>query len=324
MPDVLSQSEVDALLSSVGGRGTGEAARQAERVRYYDFLRPERASAAEVRALEELQELVSRSLAVALSGALRLPVGSRLQSFEQVAWGEFLLGLPNPTCLAVVEAPTSGGRFALEIGPGVLYPIIERLLGSNVVSAGGASPPRPLTQIERRVAVAVVEMMLAALREAWRLEGREPLRVAQLETNPQTAMLAPPAEMAALARFELSLGEGGSVSGAAHVCIPFGPCREFLRELAALPGAATGAGGESAGAMARALLRVPLRLEAILARRRVPLREALALLPGSVVETGARAGDDVVLAIAGRKKLRASAGEYRGRKAVSVRGGFRP
>ena len=62
MADVLSQGEVDALLAAVSEpRGRTESG--PADVRYYDFLRPERVSSTEMRALTDLHEAAARTVA---------------------------------------------------------------------------------------------------------------------------------------------------------------------------------------------------------------------------------------------------------------------
>ena len=81
MPDVLDQSEVDALLAAVDSGAVKEetAAKVFSHtrrltdveVRNYDFKRPERVSKDQMRALEALHEGFSRNFGAALSGYLR-------------------------------------------------------------------------------------------------------------------------------------------------------------------------------------------------------------------------------------------------------------
>ncbi len=77
MPDVLDQSEVDALLAAVDSGAVKEetSAKVFSRtkrlndveVRAYDFKRPERVSKDQMRALEALHEGFSRNFGAALS-----------------------------------------------------------------------------------------------------------------------------------------------------------------------------------------------------------------------------------------------------------------
>jgi flagellar motor switch protein FliM len=316
VPDVLSQNEVDALLAAVSS--TGGAKRPAGGdVKYYDFLRPERASSSTMRGLADVHESAARAIADALSGALRLGVDCRLRALDQVAWGEFIVGLPNPTCFAVVEAKGAGGRFAVEVGPGVVFPMIERLLGA-ADDAEPEVPERAMTDIERRVASTVVGIVSGALAGAWRGCPGAPPVVVQIESNSGIVQIAPPAEMAALATFEIALG---ARSGLAHVAMPFGAWGGFLAELAAASErveTATVDASADAAAVRGALARVPVRVEAVAVTMRMKLRDIAGLSVDSVLETPRRASDDIVVAVEGRPKFRATQGTLRGRRAFRV------
>src|SRR5262245_7338325 len=97
MPELLEQSEVDALLSAVsGGSVTSEAAsggapgRDPSRhhITPYDFKRPERVSKDQMRALEGLHESFAGSIGASLSGFLRTIVEIRVASCEQLTYSE--------------------------------------------------------------------------------------------------------------------------------------------------------------------------------------------------------------------------------------------
>jgi flagellar motor switch protein FliM len=341
LADVLSQSEVDALLAAVSEPRAPAKTGPAD-VRYYDFLRPERVSPTEMRALTDLQEAAARTVAAALGGALVTNVGCRLQAFDQVTWAEFAMGMPNPTCFAVVLARPSGGdehfgkatfrggRLALEIGPAVMHPMLERLLGASP-GMGNEPPARALTAIERRVAGGLVEVILHALSGVWGRVADVELTPEQIETNPQVVAAVPPTEMAAMATFELSIGPGaGAASGGdaraglMHLCMPFSTFGPLFAALAAKSAVAEGGvarvkAGTNAASRA-ALMRVPVRVEAHLAWTRMTLREIAALRPGDTIATGRSTEDAVILTVAGEPKFASTAGEFRGRKAVRVSG----
>ncbi len=349
MPDVLSQNEVDALLAAVDG-AKSEAhppveGRSLGEVCYYDFLRPERASPAAMRALTDVHEEAARGIAAAFSGALGTPVDCRLQAFDHAAWGEFVMDLPNPTCFAVIAAsPASGGpkaeagdqptfrggRFAFEIGPAILYPMMERLLGAQSGDEGEA-PGRPLTAIERRVAATLIEMALRPIADAWGRARPVELALDRIEPNPQIAHVAPPGEMAARATFEVSIG---SRSGHAHLAVPFGTFAGILAELAAASGRLdAGPAADRVGtsgpfceakthrlslAATAALGRVPVRLEAVVASLKMTLRQVAQLSAGDDIDLGRSEADGIVLTVAGRPKFRATMGEFRGRRAARI------
>jgi flagellar motor switch protein FliM len=326
MSDVLSQSEVDALLQAVStSPGVKKAGPKPPSgpVEYYDFLRPERISSAELRSLNELHELCARAISAVLSDATRIPVQCRLQTFDQVAWGEFVMGLPNPTCFGVVNVRTeaddaganaASGTIACEIAYGCVYPMIDRMLGSQ--KEPGEPPGRAMTDIETRVAGAVISMLLQALREVWRRARDLAFELQHIESNPQVVPMASATEMAALATFEVIVGEGNT--GLAHACIPLAQLGAFMRQLAAVGVTGTPATASSTAAARRALGRVPVGVDVYGGFVQMRLRDIVRLAAGSTIRTGRKLDDDAEVWVADKPKFRARVGDSAGRRAVGI------
>jgi flagellar motor switch protein FliM len=335
MADGLSQSEVDALLAAVGtSTGTSaEGARAAggENVRaeFYDFLRPERVSSGDVRALVELHESTARSISSSLSASLGQPVQCRLQSVDQLSWGELILGLPNPTCFGVAQAthpisegagggPDALGPLSLEIPYSVMFPAINRLLGSGTEQEARGSPSRSLTDIESHVAAGVMEIVLEAISGFWKRSTGVELVLTHVESNPQLVSVAPPTEMAMLVTFDVALGDG--VAGLSHLCVPLGPLGPVVRRLAQAGSGYAASLARGGNVTARALGRVRVRLEASLPGPRMLLRDIVRLSAGQTIETGATSDDEVTISTAGRALFAGTAGESRAKRAVRITG----
>ena len=95
MADVLSQTEVESLLSAldpVAKSQPSQVAAPARReelhtpIAVYDFKRPERVSKEQMRALQALHEGFSRELGANLSGMLRTIVEVKLISVDQLTY----------------------------------------------------------------------------------------------------------------------------------------------------------------------------------------------------------------------------------------------
>jgi hypothetical protein len=97
MADVLSQTEVESLLSSLDGgsqkpQGGGPKKEPARgSISVYDFKRPERVSKEQMRGFQALHDGFSRELGAALSSMLRSIVEVKLISVDQLTYSEFVL-----------------------------------------------------------------------------------------------------------------------------------------------------------------------------------------------------------------------------------------
>ncbi|MBN1308161.1 MAG: hypothetical protein JXA18_09615, partial [Chitinispirillaceae bacterium] len=106
MSDILSQEEVDALLSAVsaGGNETVSVADGGEETRFaalagegekslslYDFRRPDRVSKDQMRTLQNLHEGFARQFSTTLTNFLRTFVEIELVSVDQLTYSEFVM-----------------------------------------------------------------------------------------------------------------------------------------------------------------------------------------------------------------------------------------
>ncbi len=157
--DVLSQAEVESLLSAMDGRESDVIADAAtsrikhrDKISPYDFKRPERVGKEQMRSLQTMHEGFGRNFGAALSALLRTIVELKLTSVDQLTYSEFVFSLENPTCFNLINAAPLEGQLILDINLSLLFPIIDRLLGGG--SDSGTVVRRPLTEIELRLVVA--------------------------------------------------------------------------------------------------------------------------------------------------------------------------
>jgi flagellar motor switch protein FliM len=116
----------------------------AKRAVSYDFRRPDRIAKEQLRAIHILHENFARSLASSLSAYLRAYVVVKLVSVEQLLFTEFSQCLASPSCLISLGMKPYEGNAVLEINPGLVFPIIEMLLGGvlDPCSKSRAKSPR--------------------------------------------------------------------------------------------------------------------------------------------------------------------------------------
>src|ERR1041385_2618984 len=116
----LTQQEIDAVFQRV--KGTEDQAPRKKAVAF-DFCRPDRIAKSQVRAIHLLHENFVRNLASSLSAYLRSYLTVNLISVEQLSYGEFLEGLPSPTCLVSLSLRPYDGSALIEMNPSLIFPI---------------------------------------------------------------------------------------------------------------------------------------------------------------------------------------------------------
>lgn len=208
----LSQEEIDAVFHKRQYQAPSSAEMHAPR---FDFLRPDRIPAAQLRAIRLLHENFSRSLASSLSAYLRCYVVVNLVSFEQLSYAEFIDALPSPTVVVGLNLRPYEGSGVLEISPSSFFPILELLLGGN----GEKLKPlaREITDIEQRLIEMLLRVIVQDLRDAWKMVAPIEFAVQTIEKEPQFLQILAPSEAVVAIRIEIRVGDA---SGALNIAIP--------------------------------------------------------------------------------------------------------
>ena len=216
--DVLSQSEIDALLSAIS---TGEMSAdemkkddEARKVKIYDFKRALRFSKDQIRSLTRIHENFARLLTTFFSAQLRTYVQITVASVDQIPFEEFVRSIPNMTLINVFEVPPLDGNILMEINPNIAYSMLDRLMGGSGASHSNVDN---LTEIETKIMTNLFERSFDNLREAWEnIVEIDPMLI-ELEVNPQFLQMISPNETVVVISLNTIIGE---TTGMINICLP--------------------------------------------------------------------------------------------------------
>lgn len=325
----LDQNDIDALLAAAQTDDGIEAPEPEKRlfsrsrkdlvnveIREYDFKRPERVSKDQMMALETLHEAFARNFGASLSGFLRTIVEVRVAACEQMTYGEFVSGLPNPTSYNLIQADDLEGQMCLEVSPLIIYPIIDRLLGGT--NQDLFIPQRPMTAIEQRLISNVMGRGLIALSEAW--ESVRPLKfeIIANESNPQLVQIVPPNEVVMVIGLEVRMA---ARAGTMNLCIPYNVIEPVMEELSAQSWFAVNRNDQSQSAgkrIGKSLDQTGVEVSAVLAKTTITLRDLSEMKPGDMIVTSTPAADPSLVLVGGEPKFRAQVGQHHGKRAVRI------
>lgn len=210
----LTQQEIDAVFRSADkSKADDSAARKAVP---FDFRRPDRIAKSQLRAIHLLHENFARNLASSLSAFLRSYLTVNLISVEQLSYGEFLEGLPSPTCLVSTSLKPYDGNSLIELNPSVVFPILEIILGGKGVTSS-LNIKREVTDIEQTLLDGLFRIILNDLREAWKGVTAIDFRAEAVATEPQMLQLLAPNEAVVAVAVEIRVGDN---SGTLNIAIP--------------------------------------------------------------------------------------------------------
>jgi flagellar motor switch protein FliM len=322
--DVLSQAEVENLLSSMEGDpgesvatpSTAVVARPREKISVYDFKRPERVGKEQMRALQTMHEGFGRNFGASLSALLRTIVEAKLTSVDQLTFSEFVFSLENPTCFNLVNASPLEGQLILDINPSILFTIIDRLLGGNTNS----EPParRPLTEIELRLVSRITDLFLKEMHAAWENVVDLDLSVERVESNPQLVQIIPANEVVVLISFEVTVGE---TRGMVNLCIPYNSIERISNKLTSNTWASYSKRPptiESIHNLTSSIAEAPVELAVELAKTTIATSDLIGLKVGDIIASEKDVKQPLIVSIEGRAKFHAKPGLCKGRKAIEV------
>lgn len=328
MNDVLTQTEVEALLSALDPGGAPEAAGETRPVAsassvstptvqgdvtLYDFKRPERVGKEHMRALQTIHEGFSRNIGASLSGFLRTIVDVKLVSVDQLTYSEFTFSLENPTCFNVVTCAPLDGYMVLEINPSIVYPMIDRLLGGG--RGDVLIPRRPLTDIEMRLVNRVTKYAIDDLKAVWSQIIPIDFKVDRIESNPQLVYIVPPNEVVVLISFEIAIGD---LRGMMNFCIPFNSIEPVIDQLSANTWLSYTRKDSRKQNVLSALRNAPIELTVHLGETTITAEQLLGLRIGDCIPLDKSANSPLLVDVAGNSKFWGTPHQLKGKKVVKI------
>lgn len=228
MADVLSQSEIDALLSALS---TGElepdevSKEENHKVKLYDFNSPQKFSKEHIRTLEVVHDNYARIISNYLTGQTRQNVKVKLETVEQIKYEEFIHSVQNPTIITVFKMPPLSGNIIFETNPQFSLQVIDILLGGN---GDRKISTKEFSDIDKNIMRQVTGGMISNLKLAWDNVLEVEPEVEGIETNPAINQTLAPNDPVALITFSIEMNKHSTFI---NMCIPYLSIEKILDKL---------------------------------------------------------------------------------------------
>lgn len=173
MAEVLSQSQIDALLKGIQA---GEVAIDSvdddpkKRVKEYDFRSPKRFTREQLKLIDSVYQNYARRLASYLSGILRVYCEATVGQIEEQKYYEFNNALEDSVLMANLniaypeDESIEDQILLMEVSKSISFSIIDRLLGGN---GEGYNISRDYTEIELSLLQNLLKQIIALMKEPW-------------------------------------------------------------------------------------------------------------------------------------------------------------
>ena len=341
MNQVLSQSEVDALLNAVsegavevaspntgpnpgepgapGGPGGGEwgwdpNVGDAE-VTPYDLTNQDRVIRGRMPTLDIIYERFIRLYRMSLSNSLRKIATISIISTDLLKFGEFVNTLPIPSCMCIM-------RFESLRGPALL--VFESKLAYALVDSffGGTDRPytkiegKEFTRIELSIMKKVMDLALKDLEDAWAPVHKTDISFIRTEVNPQFVGVVPPSDVIISTTFEVELE---NASGTIALVIPYSTIEPIKNKLnASFQTESDRVDKEWTAKMEEHLRNAEAKVLVNLGQAEITVGDLVNLNVGDIIPLAQDADGELELLVEGVPKFKCFFGVSRGNRAIQV------
>lgn len=328
MSQVLSQSEVDALLAAVsdGEIATNEGEKESPSkkgaaaddrvVVVYDLTSQDRIIRGRLPQLDVIYEKFMRAFRVSLSSTLRKIATLNHASTDFLKFGEFINTLPMPTCMSVLRFNALRGSALFVIESKLAYALVDSFFG-------GADRPytkiegKDFTPIELSIVRKVIELAIHDLEQAWASVETIDASFVRTEINPQFVGIVPPTDIVIASTFDVELE---NANGTITLVIPYATIEPIKQKLS------SGFQVESdqtdkkmwTSIIRQQLVDTEVDLEVQLGNSFITLDKLMSLKKGDVIPLDQDATGDLKIRVEGVPKYKGYYGIHHGSVAVQI------
>jgi flagellar motor switch protein FliM len=313
--DLLSQDEIDALLSGVDS-GDVETDLEPEApgdARSYDFTSQDRIVRGRMPTLEMINERLARNLRQSLFNMLRRSPVISVEGVQLTKFGEYVHTLLMPSNLNLVHMRPLKGSALIVCNPKLVFSMVDCFFGGegrfyNKIEG------RDFTVTEMRIVRRFIDMVFADLKEAWEPVMPLDFEYVNSEVNPQFANIVTPSEVVVVSTFHIDLEAG---SGSMHITMPYSmiePIRELLD--AGLQGDVTEKDDRWSTILREEIQAAEVALNATLTTARLKVADIVDLKAGDIIPI--ELPSSVVAKVDDVPVFRANYGVSRGHSALKI------
>ena len=325
MAEVLSQSEIDALLSAVS---TGDVETDEEVAgasmdwMAYDLTSQEKIIRSRFAGLEGINDRFSSQFRVTLSNMLKRTVTVNCTHMDFVRFGDYLTNVLLPTSLNVMVMPELGGHAVLVVSSKLTYALVDAYYGGNERPYSKIGGREEFTSIEKGLIDKVVQAAGRDMESAWALNYPLQINLIRSESNPQFVGSIHSSELVAVISFEV---EFENLSGPFVILIQLSALESVQEQLSVNLTSDVSQDAEKWRThWVNELMNLKLETRAEIGQLTRSLKQIRKWKKGDELVLSQDAAGPLQVYIEGLPKLEGLMGAYRGNQAVRLTGGLKP
>lgn len=314
--DLLSQDEIDALLSGVDSGDVEteiDEELEAESVTGYDFTSQDRIVRGRMPTLEMINERLARNLRQSLFNMLRRSPVISVEGVQMSKFGEYVHTLLMPSNLNIIQMAPLKGSGLIVCNPKLVFSLVDCFFGGEG-KFHNKIEGREFTVTEMRIVRRFLDLVFEGLREAWEPVLPVDFNYLNSEVNPQFANIVTPSEVVVVSTFMIDLEAG---SGYMHITLPYSmvePIRDLLD--AGVQSDVAEKDERWSNILREEIQTADVKIDAGLGHTRMTVADVMNLKPGDVFPI--ELPKTVVAKVDGVPVFRGTYGASRGRAALKV------
>ncbi|MGD1888751.1 MAG: flagellar motor switch protein FliM [Cohaesibacteraceae bacterium] len=285
---VLNQDEIDNLLGFNAEQGHDGETSGVRAIINSALVSYERLPMLEI-IFDRLVRLTTTSLRNFTSDNVEVS----LDGITSVRFGDYLNSIPLPAILSVFKAEEWDNFGLVTIDSGLIYSVIDVLLGGRRSSSSMRVEGRPYTTIEMNLMRRMIEVLIGDAQAAFAPLSKVTFSVDRLETNPRFATIARPANAAILVEMRVDMEDRG---GKVELLLPYAtiePIRELLLQM--FMGEKFGRDSIWEGHLASEIYAANVNVDAVIYEEMMPLSKVMNFKEGQTLMFDTIPTDSILL-----------------------------
>ncbi|MCI8525568.1 MAG: flagellar motor switch protein FliM [Oscillospiraceae bacterium] len=324
MPEVLSQSQIDALLSAIN---SGEKdleqkpeQKQDKQYRKYDFYSPKKFTRDRIKMLNGIFESYTRIINSRLNALLRVNCEVSVESIEEQRYYEFSNALTEGDVLSIAsvtvqDVPHPDDTVLVYMGTAMSLSMMDRMMGGSGAMDKLPKTDYTYTNLELHLYESIIQDLVSVMGAGW--ENYIPMHFdyVRTEVNPTLVQLIGLDEIVVIVDMKLQFEED---SGRLSVCLPASMLTNLFAEISRENPGRRVSGEDNSTEIFDELRDSSLEIIAELGSTQLNLSDVYHLSVGDVIDLGYSKDSPVHLEIGGYSWFSGRIGTYKKNMAVKI------
>ena len=302
MAEVLSQSQIDALINAAKTGGGETLNQQKEEKKYskYDFRSPRKYTKERLKMLNGVFENYSRVLNTRINGLLHATCEVEVDTVDEQRYYEFANALVDgevvTVCNLILNNEEEEIPVILVITPTIMVSMMDRMMGGNGDVEGDLPSDYTYTDLDLCIYQNLMQEYISILGGSWENYIHLDFKFGRVETNPTLVQLIPMDETVVMVSIDVSFP---NATGRIDICLPDAVLSKIFSEIARGTVIQKRQQEDHSDEIYARLRESELEITAELGRTFLQLRDIYELNVGDVIDMNLKQDSSVQLRIGG-------------------------